>query len=62
MKTTVINVSNPASPQRVGGYVSIGEAYGVAVSGNVNSTNATPPDTSWATASGNRNAINAPLP
>jgi hypothetical protein len=57
----VIDVSNPASPQRVGGY-DTGEAHGVAVSGNVNSTNATPPGISWATASGNRNAINAPLP
>ena len=62
MKTTVIDVSNPANPQRVGGYDTSGEARGVAVSGNVNSTNATPPGTSWATASGNRNAINAPLP
>ena len=34
MKTTVIDVSNPASPQRVGGYDTSGEAYGVAVSGN----------------------------
>jgi len=33
MKTTVIDVSNPASPQGVGGY-DTGEAYGVAVSGN----------------------------
>ena len=48
---------------RVGGYDTSGSAaVGVAVSCNVNSTNATPPDTSWATASGNRNAINAPLP
>jgi len=30
----VINVSNPANPQRVGGYNTSGEAYGVAVSGN----------------------------
>jgi hypothetical protein len=58
----VIDVSNPANPQRVGGYDTSGEALGVAVSGNVNSTNATPLGTSWATASGNRNAINAPLP
>jgi hypothetical protein len=49
-------------PVRVGGYDTSGEARGVAVSGNVNSTNATPPNTSWATVSGNRNAINAPLP
>jgi len=49
-------------PVRVGGYDTSGSALGVAESGNVNSTNATPPDTSWATASGNRNAINAPLP
>jgi len=62
MKTTVIDVSNPANPQRVGGYDTSGSALGVAVSGNVNSTNATPPGASWATASGNRNAINAPLP
>jgi len=34
MKTTVIDVSNPASPQRVGGYDTSGEALGVAVSGN----------------------------
>ena len=49
-------------PVRVGGYDTSGEARGVAVSGNVNSTHATPPGTSWATASGNRNAINPPLP
>ena len=47
---------------RVGGYDTSGSARGVAVSGNVNSTNATPPVASWATASGNPNAINAPLP
>ena len=34
MKTTVIDVSNPASPQRVGGYDTSGYAYGVAASGN----------------------------
>ena len=34
MKTTVIDVSNLASPQRVGGYDTSGHAYGVAVSGN----------------------------
>jgi hypothetical protein len=62
MKTTVIDVSNPASPQSVGGYDSSGEAFGVAMSGNVNRTNATPPVTSCATASGNHDAINAPLP
>jgi hypothetical protein len=49
-------------PVRVGGYDTSGSALGVALSGNVNSTNATPPGISWATASGNRNAINAPLP
>src|SRR4051812_37993631 len=31
---TVINVSNPANPQTVGGYDTSGTAYGVAVSGN----------------------------
>jgi len=30
----IIDVSNPANPQRVGGYDTGGEAYGVAVSGN----------------------------
>ncbi len=30
----VIDVSNPANPQRVGGYDTSGNAYGVAVSGN----------------------------
>src|SRR4051794_40345987 len=30
----VIDVSNPASPQRVGGYDTSGTAYGVTVSGN----------------------------
>ena len=30
----VIDVSNPATPQRVGGYDTSGEAWGVAVSGN----------------------------
>jgi hypothetical protein len=30
----VIDVSNPANPQRVGGYDTSGTAYGVAVSGN----------------------------
>ncbi len=30
----VIDVSNPANPQRVGGYDTSGYAHGVAVSGN----------------------------
>jgi hypothetical protein len=30
----VIDVSNPANPQRVGGYDTSGSAYGVTVSGN----------------------------
>ena len=30
----VIDVSNPANPQRVGGYDTSGDAQGVAVSGN----------------------------
>ena len=30
----MIDVSNPASPQRVGGYDTSGSAYGVALSGN----------------------------
>jgi hypothetical protein len=34
MKTTVIDVRNPASPERVGGYDTSGDAFGVAASGN----------------------------
>jgi hypothetical protein len=34
MKTTVIGVRNPASSERVGGYDTSGDAFGVAVSGN----------------------------
>ena len=47
---------------RVGSYDTSVEALGVAPLGNVNSTTATLPGTSWATASGIRNAINVPLP
>jgi len=59
---TSVAVALDLGPVRVGGYDTSGEAWGEAVSGNVNGTNATPSGTSWATASGNRNAINPPLP